>query len=160
MQGTGCDGNPGERWVLGAGRGGLVPRGCPALPPYTLQSLKPHRLHHPSLAKHQVTASSGQSCFSRCRRGNLGEAPGHLRQLTQTKPEHGPRLPRCRMFSKQVALWGREVESFISKTKVHSANQDYKEQGKRSQQQLCPLSAEFALGHKEQIDNYCSNSFP
>lgn len=115
----------------------------------------------PSIAgKRQVTASSGQSCFSRCRRGNLGEAPGHLRQLTQTKPEHGPRLPRCRMFSKQVALWGREVESFISKTKVHSANQDYKEQGKRSQQQLCPLSAEFALGHKEQIDNYCSNSFP
>lgn len=79
--------------------------------------------------KGQVTAGYGQSCFSRCRRGNLGAAPGHICQFTQTNPEHGPRLPRCRVFSKEVGLVAREVESFISKTKIHSANQDYKEQG-------------------------------
>lgn len=84
----------------------------------------------PSIAGNcQGTAGSGKSCFSRCRRGNLEAAPGHLCQLTQTKAEHGPGPPRCRMFSREAVPLAREVESFISKSKVHSVNQDYKEQG-------------------------------
>lgn len=112
-----------QGWVGGWGAWGLP---CSATPhpavPKTPQTA-------PSIAgKCWVTAALGKAAFPDAG-GEIWGNPWAPLPAHPDKGERGPRLPRCRMFSEEVGPLAREVESFISKTKVHSANQDYKEQG-------------------------------